>query len=185
MEGPGCAPFDTKIAQGGVLTADDALLRQAARDMLVSVLSCRDNMSNSGVVACVAGAAINAGAYLPNMATDEFLSCLSRGALERSAAAEGVWVEVRVKDTRARMVERFKDGVWLFSAGTFTPSPEAIASLAEDATDEPDAEGTGDDDGTCIGGDGFEQDDEATDDDPDTANLPPVADARGLPIAAE
>ena len=44
-----------KIAQGGVLTADDGLLRQTAREMLVAVLSCRDNMSNSGVVACVAG----------------------------------------------------------------------------------------------------------------------------------
>ena len=103
-----------KIAQGGVLTSDDGLLRQTAREMLVSVLSCRDNMSNSGVVACVAGAAIDAVAYLPNMATEEFLACLSRAALERSAATEGVRVEVRVKDTRARMVERFKDGTWIY-----------------------------------------------------------------------
>ena len=119
-----------KIAQGGVLTADDGLLRQTAREMLVAVLSCRDNMSNSGVVACVAGAAIDAVAYLPNMATEEFLACLSRAALERSAATEGVRVEVRVKDTRARMVERFKEGTWLYPAGRFTLSAEALADLA-------------------------------------------------------
>ena len=101
-----------------------ALLRQTAREMLISVLSCRDNMSNSGVVACVAGAAIDAVAYLPNMATEEFLACLSRAALERSAATEGVRVEVRVKDTRARMVERFKDGIWIYPGSRFTPRPK-------------------------------------------------------------
>ena len=70
------------------------------------------------------------------MATEEFLSCLSRGALERLAAVEGVRVEVRVKDTRARMVERFKDGRWLYPAGVFTPSAEALADLAPDEGDE-------------------------------------------------
>jgi ParB family chromosome partitioning protein len=135
-----------RIAQGGVLTADDGLLRQIAREMLVSVLSCRDNMSNSGVVACVAGAAIDAVAYLPNMATEEFLACLSRGALERSAATEDVRVEVRVKDTRARMVERFKEGTWIYPSSRFTASAEAIVDLAGDETDEPtgeDADGDG------------------------------------------
>ena len=174
-----------KIAQGGVLTADDALLRQTARDMLVSVLSCRDNMSNSGVVACVAGAAIDAGAYLPNMATEEFLSCLSRGALERSAAAEGVRVEVRVKDTRARMVERFKDGVWLFPAGTFTPSAEAIADLAGDTTEEPEAAGADEIGSDDLDGDAFEGDGETLSEDTDEAAPPPVAPSPGLAIAAE
>jgi ParB family chromosome partitioning protein len=135
-----------RIAQGGVLTADDGLLRQIAREMLVSVLSCRDNMSNSGVVACAAGAAIDAAAYLPNMATEEFLACLSRAALERSAATEDVRVEVRVKDTRARMVERFKEGTWIYPSSRFTASAEAIVDLAGDETDEPtgeDADGDG------------------------------------------
>jgi ParB family chromosome partitioning protein len=170
-----------RIAQGGVLTADDALLRQTAREMLISVLSCRDNMSNSGVVACVAGAAIDAVAYLPNMATEEFLACLSRAALERSATSEGLRVEVRVKDTRARMVERFKDGVWLYPAGQFTPSAEAISDLAGDEADEPTAEA-----GDGGAGDESEPDGEDPIEGMDEVNPPPVAPASpGLAIAAE
>ena len=170
-----------RIAQGGVLTADDALLRQTAREMLISVLSCRDNMSNSGVVACVAGAAIDAVAYLPNMATEEFLACLSRAALERSATSEGLRVEVRVKDTRARMVERFKDGVWLYPAGQFTPSAEAISDLAGDEADEPTAE---------VGDGGAGDESEPDGEDPiegmDEVDPPPVAPpSPGLAIAAE
>jgi len=175
-----------RIAQGGVLTADDALLRQTAREMLISVLSCRDNMSNSGVVACVTGAAIDAVAYLPNMATEEFLACLSRAALERSAAAEGVRVEVRVKDTRARMVERFKDGVWLYPAGQFSPSAEAIADLAGDDTDELTAEGADDEGIGNIAGETTEPDGEHPIEGMDEVNPPPVAQpSPGLAIAAE
>ena len=169
-----------KIAQGGVLTADDGLLRQTAREMLVSVLSCRDNISNSGVIACVAGATIDAVAYLPNMATEEFLACLSRAALERSAAAEGVRVEIRVKDTRARMVERFKDGTWLYPASRFTLSAEALADLAPDETEEPtDEESVGDEDeGVSSEGDPIEHIDGIV--------RPPVAQpSPSLAIAAE
>ncbi len=175
-----------KIAQGGVLTSDDGLLRQTSREMLVSVLSCRDNMSNSGVVACVAGAAIDAAAYLPNMATEEFLACLSRAALERSAATEGVRVEVRVKDTRARMVERFKDATWIYPSSRFTASAEAIADLAGDDADEPTAE---DADGEGVGsiGDGTTKPDgEDPTQDMDEAYAPPVAEpSPGLAVAAE
>ena len=175
-----------KIAQGGVLTSDDGLLRQTAREMLVSVLSCRDNMSNSGVVACVAGAAIDAAAYLPNMATEEFLACLSRAALERSAATEGVRVEVRVKDTRARMVERFKEGTWIYPSSRFTASAEAIADLAGDETAEPTDE---DADGEGLGpiSDGTtEPDGEEPSEDIGEIAMPPVAPpSPGLPIAAE
>ena len=61
--------------------------------MLTAALSCRDNMTNSGIVARIAGDAIGASLYLPNMATDEFLSCLSKSAVEKAAAAEGVRTE--------------------------------------------------------------------------------------------
>lgn len=71
------------ITEGGVLTSDLKLVRTAARNMLVAALSCRDNMSNSGPGARIAGEAIGASLYLPTMATDEFLSCLSRQALEK------------------------------------------------------------------------------------------------------
>lgn len=120
------------ITEGGVITSDDDLIRKTAREMLVSVLSCRDNTSNSGLIARIAGEAIGASTFLPNMATEEFLSCLSRQALERSAATEGVRVEVRVKDTRARMVERFKDETWHFPGGLFALSAEEAGEIVPD-----------------------------------------------------
>ena len=126
-----------KIAEGGVLTADDHLLRQTARAMLVSVLSCRDNMTNSGAVARVAGEAIGAVAYLPNMATETFLSCLSRAALESAARAEGVRVEPRVRDTRERMVERFKNDTWLFPESRFALTANERAELQQANTNAP------------------------------------------------
>ena len=61
------------LAEGGVLTADMPTIRAAARSVLTIALSCRDNMSDSGPVARVAGDAIGASGYLPNMATEAFL----------------------------------------------------------------------------------------------------------------
>ena len=66
------------------------------------------NMTDSGISSRIAGETLGAATYLPTMATEEFLSCLSRQALERSAAAEGVKVEVRVKDTRASLVKHWR-----------------------------------------------------------------------------
>ena len=65
------------------------------------------------------------------MATDEFLSCLSRGALEKAAAAEGVRVEVRAKDTRARMVGRFTNGGFVYPGALFRLAPEDLTAAAE------------------------------------------------------
>ena len=107
------------------------LLRQAARRMLTGVLSCRDNRSQSGPVARIAGEAVGASLRLPNMATEEFLSCLSRGALETAAKAEGVRIEIRAKDTRARMVTRFKDGSYVYPAARFQLTPEELAAATE------------------------------------------------------
>jgi ParB family chromosome partitioning protein len=115
------------ITEGGMLTSDLDLVRTAARIMLAAALSCRDNQSNSGLVARIAGDAIGASLYLPNMATDEFLSCVSRAALEKSAAAEGVRAEARVRDTRAALVERFKAGTWVFPGALFRVTPEELA----------------------------------------------------------
>ena len=112
------------ITEGGLLTADRDLLRQAARKMLIGVLSCRENRSDSGPFARIAGEAIGASFLLPNMATEEFLSCLSRGALETVAKAEGVNIAPRAKDTRARMVTRFKDGTFVYPAALFRLTPE-------------------------------------------------------------
>ena len=152
QSGAGTGPWEREairnmITEGGVITADDAAIRSTAREMLTAVLSCRDNMSNSGPGARIAGEAIGASAFLPTMATDEFLSCLSRQALERSAAAEGVAVEVRVKDTRARMIERFKGATWLYPGALFALSPQEIAEDAQAARYVPGHRGSdGDDD---------------------------------------
>jgi ParB family chromosome partitioning protein len=95
--------------------------------MLAGVLSCRENMSDNGIVARVAGDAVDATSYLPNMATDAFLSCLSKAGIEKAARAEGVRVETRAKDTRARMVERFKMGGYIYPGGLFTLTDDDFA----------------------------------------------------------
>jgi hypothetical protein len=119
------------LTEGGVLTADRDLLRQAARKMLIGVLSCRENRSQSGPFARIAGEAIGASLRLPNMATEEFLSCLSRGALESVARTESVNIAPRAKDTRARMVTRFKDCTFVYPGALFRLTPEELAASAE------------------------------------------------------
>jgi ParB family chromosome partitioning protein len=119
------------LTEGGVLTTDLDLLRQAARKMLIGVLSCRENRSQSGPFARIAGDAIGASLRLPNMATEEFLSCLSRGALETVTVAEGVNIAPRAKDTRARMVTRFKDGTFVYPGALFRQTPEEFAAVAD------------------------------------------------------
>jgi len=152
QSGAGAGPWEreairNKITEGGVITADDAAIRAAAREMLTTVLSSRDNMSNSGIGARIAGEAIGASAFLPTMATDEFLSCLSRQALERSAVAEGVAVEVRVKDTRARLVERFHGATWHYPGALFALTQEEVVEEAQAARYVPGHGGSyGDDD---------------------------------------
>ena len=95
------------------------------------VLSCRENRSQSGLFARIAGEAIRASLRLPNMATDEFLSCLSRGALETVGRAEGVNIAPRAKDTRARIVTHFKRGTFVYPGGLFRWTPEELAASAE------------------------------------------------------
>lgn len=107
------------IVAGGVLSADHGAIRTAARAILAYTLSCRANMSDSGLVARVAGTTIGAGQHLPHMATEEFLACLSRQALERTAGAEGVPAGVRVKDTRAALIKRFDGQTWHYPDAGF------------------------------------------------------------------
>ena len=101
-----------------------AVLRSGARRMLAGVLSCRENRSQSGSFARIAGEAIGASLRLPNMATEDFPSCLSRGALETAARTEDVNIAPRAKDTRARMVTRFKDGSFVYPGALFQLTPE-------------------------------------------------------------
>lgn len=121
------------ILADGSINLDRTILRQAARSVLVKVLSCRDNRSNSGMIARLAGDMIGAGQFLPTMANDEFLSCLSRAALEKTAAMHQVAVQKKLKDTRSAVVKRFADEKFVHPAAEFAPAPEQIAAWAANA----------------------------------------------------
>jgi ParB family chromosome partitioning protein len=110
------------LTEGGVLTRDVSAIRNAAREALVTVLSCRENQSASGMGARHAGTAIDADAYLPNMASEEFLPSLSRAALEKCAVAASVAPEARVKDTRAALIARFSKETFIYPGARFAPT---------------------------------------------------------------
>lgn len=113
----------------GKLAFDMDTLRIAVRSLLIDVLSCRENRSDSGVVARVAGDVIAADNFLANMGTEDFLSCLSRQALEAAACADtSVLPRQKVKDTRAALVEHFKEGRFVHPSALFAPTPEKLTS---------------------------------------------------------
>ena len=121
----------------GKFTFDTDTLRIAARGVLIDVLSCREGMSKSGIVALVAGSAIGADSFLGNMGTEDFLSCLSRPALEGSCAGTPVLPRARVKDTRAALVEHFREGHFVHPAALFAPDATGLAEwLAKSAVTE-------------------------------------------------
>ena len=169
------------LIEGRVLATDQDAVRKAARTMLQVALSCRDNMTNSGIVARVAGDAIDAKLFLPNMATEEFLSCLSKAALEKAAAAEGVKIGSRGKDTRANLIERFKDGTYVHPSALFAPTADEIAEARRHASywDEggENDTGAGEGEGTGTGLDECPEDSAETGEwsDPDEDQLPAAA----------
>ena len=126
------------LIEGGVVTSDSAVLRSAARAMLTHALSCRVQWSNSGKVARVAGDAIGADAHLPNMATPEFLSCLSKAAIQDVAVALNVPVQPTGKATRGAVVAKVGEGRWVHPTAAF--SHDGLIEFS----DEPEH---GDDDG--------------------------------------
>jgi ParB-like chromosome segregation protein Spo0J len=110
----------------GKFAFDIGTLRIAARGVLIDVLSCRENISKSGIVAIIAGRAVGADAFLANMGTEDFLSCLSRPALEASCAATPVLPRARVKDTRAALVEHFKEGHFVHPSALFAADATSL-----------------------------------------------------------
>jgi ParB family transcriptional regulator, chromosome partitioning protein len=111
------------------------------------------------------------------MATEEFLSCLSKAALEKAAAAEGVRIGSRGKDTRANLIERFKGGTYVYPSALFAPTPDEVAEARRQASYW--VEGN-------VGGE--EAEGEASLDDPeDDADMGPWSDPGEdqLPAAAE
>ena len=166
-----------QLTEGGVLTQDLELLRATARGMLVQVLSCRDNMSQSGMVARHAGAVIGADVYLPNMATQEFLSCLSKQAMETTASANRVAPRNTGKETRAALIAHVGEGSFVHPAALFAPtgrelearrSPSSlIDGEDEDLGDDPKV--SGQDAGDAgVAGSGPDDDDET-----DGGDMPP------------
>ncbi|TCM76633.1 ParB/RepB/Spo0J family partition protein [Rhizobium sp. BK068] len=117
------------LDQDGKLAFDIDTLRVTARSVLIDVLSCRRNASNSGVISRVAGDAIGADAFLPNMGTEDFLACLSRQSLEGSCEGTSVHPRARVRETRAALVDHFKDGHFVHPAAFFAPDPKDLAGL--------------------------------------------------------
>lgn len=110
----------------GKLAFDMDTLRVAMRNVLIDVLSCRENMTKSGILALVAGQVVGADGFLATMGTEDFLSCLSRPALEASCRDTPVLPRQRVKDTRAALVEHFSDGHFVHPSALFAPDALAL-----------------------------------------------------------
>jgi len=117
------------FTDSGRLSFDMDKVRVAARSALIDVLSCRRGMSNSGVVARVAGEAIGADAFLPNMGTEDFLLCLSRQSLETTAKEANVQPRARVRETRAALVEYFGKAHLVHTSALFAPDAEEVTRL--------------------------------------------------------
>ena len=119
------------IGEDGKLGLDRDTLQQVARATLIDVLSCRENRSDSGVAARMAGDAIGADTCLPNMATEDFLSCLSRTAIEAACKDTSVLPRQRVKDTRAALVQHYAENRFVHPAALFAPAPEKVAAWTD------------------------------------------------------
>jgi ParB family chromosome partitioning protein len=83
-------------------------------------------MSNSGMVSRIAGEAIGADEYLPNMGSEDFLLCLSRQALEASCAEASVQPRPKVRETRAALVEHFANEHFVHASGRFAPPADEL-----------------------------------------------------------
>jgi ParB family chromosome partitioning protein len=133
----------TLVDEAGNLAFDTETLRVAVRSVLIEVLSCRRNMSNSGIVSRIAGTVVGADSFLPNMGTEDFLLCLSRQALEAACADTSVLPRNKVRDTRAALVEHFRQERFVHRSALFAPDGNELADWKahneivedEDATD--------------------------------------------------
>lgn len=136
------------VNSDGKLAFDMDTLRVAIRNVLIDVLSCRENISKSGIPALVAGEVIGADVFLANMGTEEFLTCLSRPALEASCEGTSVLPRQRVKDTRAALVEHFREGHFVHPSALFAPDQAKLATWLQkhEAVEQPDVDAPADQD---------------------------------------
>lgn len=143
--------------------------------MLIDVLSCRENATKSGILALVAGDAIGAGGFLPNMGTEEFLSCMSRPALEALCKDTPILPRQRVKDTRAALVEHFREGHFVYASALFAPAAVVLSKwLTENSVAADEDDGTLADQDELDGGEPVEpaHDFDAHEDAFDEADIP-------------
>jgi len=182
----GRAEIAATLTEGGAVTSDPALLQAAARSMLAYTLSCRENWSQSGPVARIAGDAVGADAHLPNMATSEFLSCLSKAAVEDVAVGLDVPVQPTGKATRGAVIARVGGGRWLYPPALFAAAEAtALPAWPDEQDGTLDNSGTGEappEDGAP--GDYLDEDADGHADRTD-ADAPPLADDDGAPEADE
>jgi ParB family transcriptional regulator, chromosome partitioning protein len=152
-----------RLVEGGRLTEDLGTLRQAARGMLAEVFSCRKDASNSGMFARLCGTTVNADAWLPNMATEEFLSCLSKAGVERAAGTINVLPRQRAKDTRAALINQVGEGIFVLPAARFALTADEVAEIEtraackpqdDEARDSGEADGAADEEAVGDGEDG-------------------------------
>ena len=115
------------ITEGGRLTQDVERLRVVARQMLASVLSCSLGHGDSGLVARIAGETLGADVHLPDMANEDFLSCLSKAGIEKVASTLSVLPRPRVKETRAEVISRASGSTFVHPAAQFALSGAEIA----------------------------------------------------------
>ncbi|MFK4260093.1 ParB N-terminal domain-containing protein [Agrobacterium tumefaciens] len=131
------------LSEDGKLAFDMVTVRVAARSMLIDVLSCRRGTSNSGVVSRIAGDAICANSFLPNMGSEDFLLCLSRQALEAAAKEVNVHPRQKVRETRAALVDHFSQERFIHASALFAPDRQDVVDLikhGEAVDDEEEAE---------------------------------------------
>src|ERR1700678_1066640 len=119
------------ITEGGRLSHDVERLRVVARQTLADVLSCSLGHGDSGLPARIAGDAIGADPHLGNMATEEFLSCLSKTAIERVGSSLNVLPRQRVKETRAAVIAAAAAPTYTPPAALFAPPQAEIAPPSE------------------------------------------------------
>ena len=163
------------LTEGGAITSDQSLLQAAARSMLAYTLSCRDNWSGSGAVACLAGDAVGADAHLPNMATQDFLSCLSKAAVEGVAVGLSVPVQPTGKATRGAVIARVGEGRWIYPAAAFAgAAPTGRDQDEHDVPGEQPDEALPEDEAGIDRTDETEEDPDLSPDEPDGDAPPPT-----------
>ncbi len=136
------ANIAARLMEGGHLSADLSLIREAGREMLVQVLSCKEGMSKSGLGAMVAGTAIDADRYLVSMANEDFLKLLSKAGIERAAREAGVLLLPKTgKEMRAALIGHVANQTYVLPEARFALTAadiEELKPLPTEASDDAD-----------------------------------------------